>query len=127
MSPLDWALVESWKNAGVPLEAVLRGIEMAFEKWRSRKSRTQAINSLAYCTQAVLTEAQAMAGEAPLRSGTESAPPFSLDELRSYLTANALRLKALEVPAYQEIGIALEKLAGEAEHHYQGLEELEQR
>ncbi len=127
MSPLDWALVESWKSAGVPLEAVLRGIEAAFEKWRSRKSRIQAINSLAYCTQAVLIEAQAMAGEAPLRSGQENAPPFSLDELRSYLTANALRLKVLEVPAYQEIGAAIEKLAGEAERHYEDLEELEQR
>ena len=25
LSPLDWALIESWKNADVPLEAVLRG------------------------------------------------------------------------------------------------------
>ena len=41
LSPLDWALIESWKNAGVPLEAVLRGIDAAFEKWRSRKSKTQ--------------------------------------------------------------------------------------
>jgi len=54
LSPLDWALIESWKNAGVPLEAVLRGIDAAFEKWRARKSRVQKINSLAYCAQAVL-------------------------------------------------------------------------
>src|SRR5947207_779577 len=32
MSPLDWALIESWKNAGVPLTAVLRGIDAAFEE-----------------------------------------------------------------------------------------------
>ena len=57
MSPLDWALVESWKNAGVPLEAVLRGIDIAFEKWRSRKSRLRMINSIAYCTQPVMAEA----------------------------------------------------------------------
>ena len=37
MSPLDWALVETWKNAGVPLEAVLRGIDAAFEKWRTQE------------------------------------------------------------------------------------------
>ena len=36
LSPLDWALIESWKNAGVPLEAVMRGIDAAFEKWRGR-------------------------------------------------------------------------------------------
>jgi len=49
MSPLDWALVESWKNSGVPLEAVLRGIDAAFEKWRARKVKTQMVNSLAFC------------------------------------------------------------------------------
>ena len=60
LSPLDWALLESWKNAGVPLEAVLRGIDEAFEKWRSRKVKTQMVNSLAFCAQAVLTEARVM-------------------------------------------------------------------
>ncbi|MGH9665860.1 MAG: hypothetical protein ACRD9L_15650, partial [Bryobacteraceae bacterium] len=62
LSPLDWALIEAWKNGGVPLQAVLRGIDAAFEKWRSRKSKVQAVNSLAYCAQAVGAEAQAMAG-----------------------------------------------------------------
>ena len=32
MSPLDWALIETWKSSGVPLEAVLRGIDSAFDK-----------------------------------------------------------------------------------------------
>ena len=67
MSPLDWALVETWKNAGVPLEAALRGIDAAFEKWRTKKKRSQNVNSVAYCSQAVLAEAQAMAGVAPAR------------------------------------------------------------
>ena len=61
LSPLDWALLEAWKNAGVPLEAVLRGIDVAFEKWRAKKNRIQQVNSVAYCAQAVLLEAQAMA------------------------------------------------------------------
>lgn len=87
MSPLDWALVESWKNAGVPLQAVLRGIDAAFEKWRARKVKTQMVNSLAFCAQAVLTEAQVMAGTAD-RAKPE-APPFPLDELRAYLESNA--------------------------------------
>ncbi|MEJ7605258.1 MAG: hypothetical protein WKF37_03095 [Bryobacteraceae bacterium] len=37
LSPLDWALVETWKDSGVPLEAALRGVEAAFEKWRAKK------------------------------------------------------------------------------------------
>src|SRR5438309_10341294 len=62
LSPLDWALIESWSDSGVPLEAVLRGIDAAFEKWRARKVKTQMVNSLAFCAQAVITEAQIMAG-----------------------------------------------------------------
>ena len=42
LSPLDWALIESWKNSGIPLEAVLKGIDDAFEKWRARKVKRRA-------------------------------------------------------------------------------------
>jgi hypothetical protein len=124
LSPLDWALIESWKNAGVPLEAVLRGIDAAFEKWRSRKVKTQMVNSLAFCAQAVLTEAQVMAGAA--RPGTprkQAAAPFSVEELRAYLKANAAALPA----GYEEIAAALARVADEVERHHEDLEALEQR
>ena len=123
MSPLDWALVESWKNAGVPLEAVLRGIDAAFEKWRSRKVKTQMVNSLAFCAQAVLTEAQIMAGTAQPKARRESAPPFELDQLRAYLEANAAAIPA----AFEETAESLRTLAAKVEEHYQDLEALEQR
>jgi hypothetical protein len=126
LSPLDWALIESWKNAGVPLEAVLRGIDAAFEKWRSRKSKVRMVNSLAYCAQEVLAEAQAMAGVAP-RPTKPAAAPFALEELRSYLLENAESLRKLEHPAYREIAETLSHLASEAEMHFQDLEELERR
>src|SRR6202046_2150350 len=60
LSTLDWTLIETWKEAGVPLEAVLRGIDAAFEKYEQRPSKTQKVNSLAYCAQAVLTAAEDM-------------------------------------------------------------------
>src|SRR3954468_15524948 len=91
LSPLDWALVESWKNSEVPLEAVLRGIDAAFEKWRSRKVKTQMVNSLAFCAQAVLTEAQVMSGTVPAKR-EPAPPPFPLDDLRNYLISNAAAL-----------------------------------
>ena len=126
MSPLDWALVETWKNAGVPLVAVLRGIDFAFEKWRAKKNRVQAVNSVAYCAQAVLTEAQAMAGVAqPAGANKQSAAPFSLEELRHYLDANVTELRARE--GYEEIAGAVERLAAEADALYHDLEELERR
>ena len=121
LSPLDWALVESWKNADVPLEAVLRGIDEAFAKWRARKIKTQMVNSLAFCSQAVLSEAQIMAGAA--RPRRETAAPFSIDELRAWLENNAAALP----PDQQEIAASLRKLAAEVEQHYSDLEALEQR
>jgi hypothetical protein len=123
LSPLDWALLESWKNSGVPLEAVLRGIDAAFEKWRGRKVKTQMVNSLAFCAQAVLSEAQIMAEGAPARPRQESAPPFTVDELRAYLEGNAAGLPA----GYEQIAASLGKLAAEADRHYGDLEGLEQR
>ena len=123
MSPLDWALVESWKNGGVPLEAVLRGIDAAFEKWRARRVKTRMVNSLAFCAQAVLTEAQAMAGQPDPHARREAAPPFPLEDLRAYLAGNARLLRE----AYPEIAESLGKLATEAEAHYQDLEDLERR
>jgi hypothetical protein len=123
LSPLDWALLESWKNSGVPLEAVLRGIDEAFDKWRSRKVKTQMVNSLAFCAQAVLTEAQIMTEAAPQRSRRETAPPFTIDELRAYLERNAAALP----PGYEEIAASLGRLAGDVEQHFADLEALEQR
>ena len=95
LSPVDWALIEAWKNAGVPLEAVLRGIDAAFAKWRSRPSRarTQKINSIAFCAQAVAAEAQALAENAP--GPRRDAPaPFSLAELRAFRGRNVEALRS---------------------------------
>jgi hypothetical protein len=124
LSPIDWALIESWKNAGVPLEAVMRGIDLAFEKWRKRKTKTQMVNSLAFCAQAVLTEAQAMAEAGPAPAPQkQAAAPFAVDELRQYLSKNAAALPA----DYADITAALERLSGDAEQYHHNLEALEQR
>jgi hypothetical protein len=122
LSPLDWALIESWKNGGVPLEAVMRGIDAAFKKWSSRKAKTQMVNSLAFCAQAVLTEAQIMAGGARLKKPA-AAPPFSPGELRAYLEKNAAALPA----DYEETAASLRKLAARCEQYYTDLDSLEQR
>ena len=124
LSPLDWALIESWKNAGVPLTAVLRGIDAAFEKWGGRKSRTQMVNSLAFCAQAVLTEAQILAGSGETTPRGTAAPPFPLEDLRSYLASNA---EAVRAAGFDDIAAALANLAADTEQHYRDLEQLEQR
>jgi len=52
LSPMDWALIESWKQMNVPLHVVLRGIEKAFDSWES-KPRKRSIKSLLYCQEEV--------------------------------------------------------------------------
>ena len=123
LSPLDWALIEAWKNAGVPLEAVLRGIDAAFEKWRTRKNRTQMVNSIAYCAQAVAQESQQAAGSPGGKAKIEAEAPFSLDEMRSYLGKNSADLRKA---GFDEIAAKLDALAAESEQQYSDLEGLEQ-
>jgi len=127
LSPLDWALIESWKNAGVPLEAVLRGIDLAFEKWRGRKSKTQKVNSLAFCAQAVLTEGQQMAGAAPASVDRSAASPYTPDELRAYLRGNAEGLRKTGDAAYAAIAEGLDRLSEGMDEYAHDLEPLEQR
>ncbi len=62
LSTIDWALIETWREAGVPLEAVLRGIDSAFDKYDARKATTRVrrINGLAWCSQEVMAAVEAM-------------------------------------------------------------------
>lgn len=127
LSPLDWALIETWKNSEVPLEAVLRGIDLAFEKWRSRKVKTQAVNSLAYCAQAVLSEAQRMAA-APGQPGSKPAEsPFPEADVRAFLEANAKQLRATGIPEFESIAVQVDAIAGKLPELFGDLEQLEQR
>ena len=124
LSPLDWALIEAWKNAGIPLEAVLRGIDQAFEKWRSRppRGRIHMVNSLAYCAQAIAAEVQAMVDGKTTAKSSTAAPPFSLDEVGAYFARNAAALRSAGL---EELAVSLEALP--LETLYSDLEQLEQR
>ncbi|MCX6593853.1 MAG: hypothetical protein NTZ56_20245 [Acidobacteria bacterium] len=125
LSPLDWALIETWQKSGVPLQAALQGIDSAFEKWRSKKQRTQAVNSLAYCAQAVLKAAEDLArGETGNKA--EVAPPFPIEALREYLEQSAKAIAGAG-KGYLPVAAVLERLALEVELHFVDLEGLEQR
>lgn len=98
LSTLDWALIESWKEAGIPLEAALTGIERAFQKFARRPQRFRRINGLAYCVQAVL-EAAVELNTAQVESGARAAhqspekAPFAPEEIIAYLNHSAEALE----------------------------------
>src|ERR1700742_636492 len=75
LSTLDWALIETWREAGVPLEAVLRGIDAAFDKHDTQRARLgnrrqRRVNGLAWCAQAVMAATE-QAREAAVGAPTE--------------------------------------------------------
>jgi hypothetical protein len=111
LSTLDWALIETWREAGIPLEAVLRGIDAAFDKYDKQKAsagarRQRKVNGLAWCAQAVL-EAVEQSREAAIGSAPAAAEPrdsgFEAARIARYLSRNAALLEAaareLPVPA----------------------------
>jgi hypothetical protein len=53
VSPLDWTLIETWKQRGIPLHIVLRGINSSFDGYDQRLSRGRKVNSLFFCQQEV--------------------------------------------------------------------------
>jgi hypothetical protein len=113
VSPLDWAIVETWQRAGIPLGAVLRGIDTAFESYaRSRRGAGRPLKSLAYCVDAVLDaaaeeqETSAGAGPRPKRE-EKQAEPFSREELRSFFQNNIEKLeRAAERLGTSDTGLA---------------------
>ncbi len=96
LSTLDWALIESWKECGIPLDAVLRGIDATFDRWERRPSRTRKVNGLAFCTQEVLAAAEDMK-EASVGVARPVPRDAGLDrnEIAQFMRNNARRLDSL--------------------------------
>ena len=112
ISTLDWALIETWKDAGIPLEAVLRGIDSAFDRYDQRPSKSKKVNSLAYCAQEVLTAAEDMK-EAAVGTASESKPDRGFDsaEIAEFLRRCAREFESAKLPSRP--GVAPETIARE--------------
>jgi hypothetical protein len=141
LSTLDWALIETWKDAGIPLQAVLRGIDAAFERYEKRPTKSRKVNSLAYCAQEVLTATEDMK-EAAVGATEDSSPResggFQAPEIITFLLKNADRLEAAKLPSAtglsgqalaKQIAASLREIASELELATTSphLEDLERR
>ena len=131
LSTLDWALIESWREAGIPLAAVLRGIDDAFDKLDARKQKrsSQRINSLAWCAQAVMAAAEAMM-EAATGASREQPPAdtgFAPARIAGHLRSAADHLLSAPIAqqACQSIAQQLRERANAVEREGGNAEELE--
>ncbi len=135
LSTLDWALIEAWQDAEVPLEAVLRGIDAAFDKHEAKKAKGRArrINGLAWCAQAVMEAAEQMR-EASVGAAQPTAAPdggFEGNRIAAHLRDCGEQLRAASgIPPeaaalVRDTGARLEVLAVEAEASAPDAETLE--
>jgi hypothetical protein len=121
LSTLDWALIETWREAGIPLDAVLRGIDSAFDKYeqRQKKGRMRRINGLTWCAQAVIEAAEelreASAGTASTTAAAGTAG-FESKRVAMHLeaAANALVNSSVAAEKCRETALRLRELAAEA-------------
>lgn len=121
LSTLDWALIETWKEAGIPLAAALRGIDDAFDKFDRRPVKSRKVNSLAYCAQAVLTAAEEMK-EAAVGATSAGNPGIAASglgaaEIAAYIQKNCETIEQSHAPAesYAAVQNALASLRDVAE------------
>jgi hypothetical protein len=138
LSTLDWALIETWREAGIPLEAVLRGIDAAFDKYDARKSRARVrrINGLAYCMQEVMAAVEDMK-EASIGAqppGNSSGPPpgFEQERIVEHLEScsrelDGAKLTGLAAEVAHQLGESLRVASDEVKAAAPNLEELERR
>ena len=125
LSTLDWALIETWRDAGVPLAAVLRGVDAAFDRYDQRPSKSKKINGLAYCAQEVLSAAEEMkdaaVGGVPKRPVD---PGFEVAEIAQFLRRSAEKLESARLPSrpgvspefiVREVARSLQQIASEIE------------
>ena len=86
LSTLDWVLIESWKDQGVPLELVLKGMDRAFSKAKRK------VSSLGYCANAI---SEVVKEQKNLRTEAPDLPEFSTDEVAAYLKGLADQIAPL--------------------------------
>lgn len=116
VSPLDWAIMETWQKAGIPLDAALKGIDRAFESYqRSRRGGLgKPLKSLVYCTDAVLEAAEeqkeAAAGSGPKAAKAAAKEMFSREEIKAYFARNVERVRAV---AEKNLGVEFGSRLGE--------------
>lgn len=138
LSTLDWALIETWREAGVPLEAVLRGIDASFDAYDAKARRgagkPRKVNGLAWCAQAVMQAfedaREAAVGTAkPEQEDRESG--FEAGRISRYLAQNAAHFELVTLPPpadtiVAELAARLRILAAEVESgETASLEELD--
>lgn len=138
LSTLDWALIEIWKDSGIPLAAALRGIDATFDHYDARPSKSRKVNGLAFCSQEVLAAAEEMKeaavgaqpGDVEPGEAAKKQTGLEAERVSEFLGKNSATLDSVALPPAMQPGAkdaaaSLRELAGVAGR--MSLEDLERR
>lgn len=117
VSPMDWSLMETWKQRGIPLHAVIRGIDRAFDLFDSQPVKYRKVNTLLYCEQSVeecfaeYCASRVGAGTGAAESETSAAQPgdFDKEEILKFQAENLARLDEAPAERYDQLAEAIER------------------
>lgn len=118
LSPIDWALIESWKERGIPLHVAVRGIEHAFDSHEAKR-RKRSVKTLLYCREEVEAQyaewLESRVGSHEETGKTEDSSPFPRDVVLAYLSRSLGQLQKLQAerpPTHEDrFGEALSRAA----------------
>jgi hypothetical protein len=113
LSPLDWELIQQWKDDGVPLQIIYAAIQSVFDNHKAKKNR-RPIASLSYCKSEVdarfaeWKESRVGAHDEsePGRSATGSndQDPFSKGAVLDYLERSSIALTKVSTAMADALG-----------------------
>ena len=112
LSPIDWALIESWKERGVPLHVVLRAIEHAFDSYESKKHK-RTVKTLLYCQEEVeaqyaewLESRVGSHDDETAEDADDRKSPFARDLVLAHLDRSQRELNDLAIARTNEVELA---------------------
>lgn len=102
LSPIDWALIETWQERGIPLHVALRAIENVFDGWEKKRA-TRTIKGLMYCREEIEAQyeewVRSQAGKSDENAMGDDPDALSPESVAGHISRLILELRSLKNPA----------------------------
>ena len=105
LSPIDWAMIDTWQERGIPLHIALRGIESVFDNF-DKNTGPRSIKSLMFCREEVEAQYQewiaSQAGKSNDQPATEAPEGLSRENIERHIDTLIDQLGEIDLPELRE-------------------------
>jgi hypothetical protein len=102
LSPLDWALIDVWKDRGIPLHIVIRAIESVFDVFDRQPPGTRTIKSLFYCREEIESQYLEWLNSRVGSTEDEDAKQFPRDAIETHIDSAIEKLRNVKQESMTE-------------------------